>query len=102
MKPYRVYGMTQSYFTCKMTGYLAYKAIPHLFRRFAGISPGSAAAGFPGGVPAIETPEGGYMWDSTSMIHHLEQRFPERSVLPDDPDQRFLCYVLEDAADEWF
>jgi len=34
------------------------------------------------------------------MIHHLELRFPEPSVLPADPVQRFLCYVLEDAADE--
>ncbi len=35
------------------------------------------------------------------MIHHLELRFPEPSVLPADPVRRFLCYVLEDAADEW-
>jgi len=35
------------------------------------------------------------------MIHHLELRFPEPSVLPAYPVQRFLCYVLEDAADEW-
>ena len=30
---YRVHGMTQSYFTRKMTGYLDYKRIPWLFRR---------------------------------------------------------------------
>jgi glutathione S-transferase len=41
------------------------------------------------------------MWDSTAMIHHLELRFPEPAVLPDDPVLRFLCYALEDAADEW-
>ena len=35
------------------------------------------------------------------MIHHLELRFPEPAVLPADPVQRFICYVLEDAADEW-
>lgn len=101
-KPYRVHGMMQSYFTRKMTGYLDYKGIPWLFRRFAGMSPAAAAAGFPGGVPVVETPDGEFMWDSTSMIHHLELRFPEPAVLPDDPVQRFLCYVVEDAADEWF
>jgi len=99
--PYRVHGMMQSYFTRKMTGYLDYKGIPWLFRRFPGVSPEAAAAGFPGGVPTIETPSGEFMWDSTAMIHHLELRHPEPSVLPDDPAQRFLCYVLEDAADEW-
>jgi glutathione S-transferase len=98
---YRVHGMMQSYFTRKMTGYLDYKGIPWLFRRFPGVSPEAMAAGFPGGVPAVETPDGEFMWDSTAMIHHLELRFPEPAVLPDEPVQRFLCYVVEDAADEW-
>ena len=103
MKPsaYRVHGMMQSYFTRKMTGYLDYKGIPWLFRRFAGMSPDAAAAGFRGGVPVVETPDGEFMWDSTAMIHHLELRFPEPAVLPADPVQRFVCYVIEDVADEW-
>ena len=102
MKPFRLYGMTQSYFTRKMTGYFEYKGIPYVLRRFAGFSPETAAAGFPGGMPPAETPEGELMWDSTAMIHHLERRFPEPSVLPPDPVQRFLCYVIEDATDEWY
>ena len=99
--PYRVHGMMQSYFTRKMTGYLDYKGIPWVLRRFPGASPEAMAAGFPGGVPAVETPAGELMWDSTAMIHHLELRFPEPAVLPPDPAQRFLCYLVEDAADEW-
>jgi len=102
MKPYRLHGMMQSYFTRKMTGYFEYKRIPYLLRRFYGVSPEAAAAGFPGGIPAVETPEGGFMWDSTSMLHHLELRFPEPAVLPPDPVQRFLAHVVEDATDEWF
>jgi len=98
---YRVHGMTQSYFTRKMTGYLDHKGIPWVFRRFPGMSPEAMAAGHPGGVPVVETPAGEFMWDSTAMIHHLELRFPEPSVLPSDPVQRFLCYVIEDVADEW-
>jgi glutathione S-transferase len=98
---YRVHGMMQSYFTRKMTGYLDYKGIPWRFRRSPGTSPEAVAAGFPGGVPFVETPAGEIMWDSTAMIHHLELRFPEPAVLPADPVQRFLCYVVEDAADEW-
>jgi glutathione S-transferase len=85
-----------------MTGYFEYKRIPYLLRRFYGARPETEAAGYPGGVPAIETPEGEFMWDSTPMIHHLELRFPERSVLPADSVQRFSSYVVEDAADEWY
>ena len=98
---YRVHGMMQSYFTRKMTGYLDYKGIRWAFRRFTGTSPEAMAAGFPGGMPVVQTPDGEFMWDSTAMIHHLELRFPEPAVLPADPVQRFICYVLEDAADEW-
>lgn len=103
MRPpiYRVHGMMQSYFTRKMTGYLEYKGIPWRFRPFAGMSPAAMAAGFPGGVPMVETPDGATMWDSTAMIHHLELAFPEPAVLPPDPVQRFLAYVIEDFADEW-
>ena len=74
--------MMQSYFTRKMTGYLEHKGIPWLFRRFPGASPEAMRAGFPGGVPVLETPTGEFMWDSTAMIHHLERRFPAPSVLP--------------------
>jgi glutathione S-transferase len=103
MRPqtYRVYGMMQSYFTRKMTGYLDYKGLPWVFRRFPGVSAETMAAGFPGGVPVVQTPDGEFMWDSTAMIEHLELRHPAPSVLPSDPVQRFLCHVVEDAADEW-
>src|SRR5207245_7647464 len=73
---YRVHGMMQSYFTRKMTGYLDYKGIPWVLRRFPGASPEAMASGFPGGVPPVQTPAGEFMWDSTAMIHHLELRFP--------------------------
>src|SRR5688572_13064860 len=102
MRPFRLHGMMQSYFTRKMTAYFEYKAIPYVLRRFYGLSPEADAAGFPGGVPAVETPEGEFMWDSTAMIHHLERRFPERAVLPSNPLQRFLDHVVDDAVDEWF
>jgi len=99
---YHVYGMTQSYFTRKITGYLDYKGIPWRLCRFSGNNPEVLAAGWPGGIPALKTPAGEFMWDSTPVIHHLELLFPEPSILPPDPVQRFLCYILEDAADEWF
>ena len=102
MKPFRLHGMMQSYFTRKIMAYFDYKGIPYRFRRFYGASVESEAAGFPGGIPAVETPEGEFMWDTTSMMHHLELRFPDPRTFPSDSVQRFLCYVIEDAADEWY
>jgi glutathione S-transferase len=99
--PYRLYGLTQSYFTRKMSGYFDYKGIPWILRRSGGLSPELLAAGFPGGIPAARTPGGDLMWDSTAMVHHLERRFPQPEVLPPDPVQRFLCDLLEDVSDEW-
>ncbi|HKN01521.1 MAG TPA: glutathione S-transferase family protein [Candidatus Binataceae bacterium] len=101
-RAYRMYGMSQSYFTRKLTSYLDYKGIPYLLRRFGGANPAARAAGWPGGVPVVMTPDGAFMWDTTAMIHHLELRFPQPSVLPEDPVQRFLCYAIEDVIDEWF
>ncbi len=98
---FRVYGMSQSFFTRKLEGYLSYKGIPYRLRRCAGAVPEARAAGWPGGVPVVRTPEGAWCWDTTEVIEHLETRHPEPSVLPPDPVQLFLCYALEDAFDEW-
>jgi glutathione S-transferase len=98
---YRLYGLTRSYFTRKMSGYFDYKGIPWILCRSGGLSPDLLAEGFPGGIPAARTPEGELVWDSTAMIHHLELRFPRPEVLPPDPVQRFLGYLLEDLSDEW-
>ena len=98
---FRVYGVDQSYFTRKVTGYLDHKAIRWTLRRCGGVPPDLAARGFPGGIPAVETPEGELMWDSTAMILHLERRSPEPVVLPPDPVALFLCYLIDDVCDEW-
>lgn len=98
---YRLYGCTQSYFTRKLQAYLDYKRIPYLFRPFFGGNAAVVAAGWPGGIPAAQTPEGECMWDTTAVMHHLERRFVDRSILPPDPVARFLDYVIEDVCDEW-
>src|SRR5271170_4997076 len=99
---YCVYGMSQSYFTRKLTGYLDYKDVPYRLRRFAGGNRAAREAGWPGAMPVVATPDGEFMWDTTAMIHHLELHFSQPCVLPTDPVLRFLDYVLEDALDEWF
>ena len=74
---YRVFGMSQSFFTRKLEGALAYKRIPYRLVRFAGARADAHAAGWPGGVPVVQTPEGEWAWDTTDLLHHLELRYPE-------------------------
>ncbi len=38
--------------------------------------------------------------DSTAIAKYLEQRYPERPLLPTDPKQRALCLLIEEWADE--
>jgi glutathione S-transferase len=39
--------------------------------------------------------------DSTPIIQRLEQEYPGRSVIPQDPVANFINYLLEDYGDEW-
>jgi len=39
--------------------------------------------------------------DSTPIIRRLEDEYPGRSVIPEDPTIAFINYLLEDYGDEW-
>jgi glutathione S-transferase len=97
-----VHGLSVSYFTRKVTGYLDYKDIPWRLRPSIGINLDARAAGWNGGIPVVTTPEGDRIWDSTAVILHLETRYPEPAVMPADPVLCFLAYLLDDLSDEWF
>ena len=101
---YLVHGLTRSYFTRKVTGYLDYTDRPWRLEPCPpGDHPEAAAAGWTGGIPVVTDPEGAFMWDSTTLIEHLDVRTdPALHVMPDDPELRFLAYLLDDFSDEWF
>jgi glutathione S-transferase len=52
-----------------------------------------------GKVPALEH-DGKLVADSTDIVHYLEERFPERPLVPRDARLAAECHVLEDWADE--
>lgn len=97
-----VHGLRVSYFTRKVTGYLDHKLQPWHLEPSIGMNPAARAVGWNGGIPAVTTPAGEIVWDSTSLILHLETQLPERAVLPTDPVLSFLDFVLDDFSDEWF
>lgn len=96
-----VHGLTVSYFTRKVTGYLDYKGIPWRLKPSIGMNLEARAAGWNGGIPIVVTPEGEMIWDSTSVLLHLDTRYPEPAILPEDPVLRFLAFLLDDFSDEW-
>lgn len=100
--PYLVHGLTVSYFTRKVTGYLDHLGVPWRLAPSIGANPVARELGWNGGIPVISNPAGEMMWDSTAVILHLDLQRPDRSVLPDDPILRFLAFVLDDFSDEWF
>ena len=67
---YRVYGLTQSYFTRKLTAYLDYKEIPWVLRRFGGMNPTVTAAGWSGGIPAVQAPARPSRWLTVASFTH--------------------------------
>jgi glutathione S-transferase len=102
--PYLVHGLTVSYFTRKVTGYLDHAGLPWRLQPSIGANAVAQQAGWNGGIPVVTAPDGELMWDSTAVIVHLDhiQAGGGPSVLPDDPALRFLAYLLDDVSDEWF
>ncbi|MAH11959.1 MAG: hypothetical protein CL403_12660, partial [Acidimicrobiaceae bacterium] len=81
---YIVHGLTRSYFTRKVTGYLDYTDRPWRLEPCPpGDHLGAQAAGWTGGIPVVAEPDDALMWDSTTIIEHLDLRADaDRHVLP--------------------
>ena len=52
-----------------------------------------------GKVPALDL-DGRLICDSTDIAYTLEEKFPERAILPPPARERAMCHALEDWADE--
>lgn len=98
---YKLYGALGSPYSQKIRALLRYRRLPHIWvdegvRRQAALAAVKAPV-----IPVLEYPDGSFANDSTPLVDDLEARHAERGVVPPDPAQAFIAYLLEDFADEW-
>jgi len=98
-------GMPGSPYSRKMLAYLRYRRIRHEFL----LGDQADALGLPAPkvalLPTFYLPGAGgeleAVVDSTPLIRRFEAEFTGRATIPADPALSFLCYLIEDYADEW-
>jgi len=99
---YVLHGLKLSYFTGKLEAYLRVKGVPH---RFVGMDMADfracARATGIAQMPQLETPDGGWLTDTTAILRRFEDEGAGPRLRPTDPAAGFLSLLLEDAFDEW-
>jgi glutathione S-transferase len=98
---YILYGPKLSLFTRKLEAALRFYDAP--FRRVDKTGENSAEIEQRSGthqVPALLTPEGWMLADTTPILDLLDQRFPKRRLFPEGA-AGVLVHVVEEVLDEW-
>ncbi len=101
MSGYTIYGGLGSPYSMKVRAVMRYRRIPHIWRQMEVGDQGVFRNVKAPVIPIVQYPDGSWKNDSTPLIFDLEARHTGRSVVPDDPAQAFLAFLLEDFADEW-
>ena len=104
-RPVIIAGAVGSPYTRKMRALLRYRRIPYQYTDWGSPALEELPPRPRPLMPCIWLPEGESGWqalsDSTFQIRSLEERYPGRSVIPNDAGLAFLSSLLEDYADEW-
>jgi glutathione S-transferase len=100
MSSYTIYGAEASPYSVKMRAVMRYKRLPHVWAHPRSTTDLFTHVKAPV-IPVLRFPDGSWRNDSTPVIRALEAAHPERAVVPEDEADAFLCWLLEDMADEW-
>lgn len=98
---YKIFGAEVSPYSVKVRSYFRYKRIPHrwIVRDASSMAEYQKYARLPI-IPAVATPEGEALQDSTPILETVEGRVPEPTIHPPG-GLRFLSELIEEFGDEW-
>lgn len=99
---WELHGLKLSYFTGKLEAWLRARGLPFQFVEMdmAGFRACARATGV-AQMPALRTPAGEWLTDTTAILGRLETEAPGPALQPAAPLAAFLSLFLEDAFDEW-
>ncbi len=100
---YVLHGLKLSYFTGKLEAYFRVKGIAHDYVEMdmADFRKCAKATGI-AQMPQVETPDGGWLTDTTAIIAKFEAEGVGPNLTPQTPVAKFVSLLLEDLFDEWY
>ncbi|WOF72973.1 glutathione S-transferase family protein [Parvibaculaceae bacterium PLY_AMNH_Bact1] len=102
-KKHVMHGLKLSLFTGKLEAYFRMKGIPHDYVEMdtADMAKCAKATGI-AQMPQVETPDGGWLTDTTAIIAKFEAKGEGPNLTPQTPVAKFASLMLEDLFDEWY
>jgi glutathione S-transferase len=103
-KDYELVGAQHSYYSAKVRACLQYKRIPYqeiganietIVNR---VIPATGNQQF----PVVFCPDGKVLKDGCDIVEALEARHPERPIMPENQQLKFIAKLIETLADEFF
>jgi len=103
MTGYILYGSQASLFTGKARGYMNWKGLAFEEQAVTETIMKTVIlphVGWPV-IPVLQTPDGRIVQDTADIIAEIETAYPEPSVMPDGPVQRFASLLMQVFGDQW-